>query len=215
MHSVRLCICDFGPWFLNIIRWPWRIHMLLFDLGLDVFIWRTRWHRWCGCSSLRSWDSSVTFWQKNITISQLLRQYLDCLVGTFSIKYKRRTKVSAVEGILCSLASLFRIKIVNEKNIYIYLSVNLILPFSNLFGVLEAPPSSSKSGGAMDGLARGGVCTLLLGGLLAVKSEGLRLLAFALDTWPGRDPSSGSEFGPDYQNVGNKELMHNPALIYE
>lgn len=48
----------------------------------------------------------------------------------------------------------------------------------------------------MEGLARGGVCTLLLGGLLAVRSDGLRALVLPLDTWPGLEPSSWSEFGP-------------------
>lgn len=57
----------------------------------------------------------------------------------------------------------------------------LYLPFNSRLGVLEAPPSSSKSGGAIDGLTNGGVCTLLLGGLLAVRREGLRLLELEVD----------------------------------
>lgn len=46
----------------------------------------------------------------------------------------------------------------------------------------------------MDGLASGGVCIRLFGGLLAVSKEGLRPLE--LLTWPGLEPSSPSEFGP-------------------
>lgn len=66
---------------------------------------------------------------------------------------------------------------------------------SSRLGVLEAPPSSKRSGGAIEGLANGGVCTLLLGGLLAVRSEGLRP-ALPVDTCPGLEPSSWSELGP-------------------
>lgn len=70
------------------------------------------------------------------------------------------------------------------------------LPSNSRLGVLEAPPSSMRSGGAIEGLARGGVCTLLLGGLLAVRSDGLLPVELPVDTWPGLDPSSWSEFGP-------------------
>lgn len=52
----------------------------------------------------------------------------------------------------------------------------------SLFGVLEAPPSSKRSGGAIDGLAKGGVWILLFGSRLAVRSEGLRPLEFAVET---------------------------------
>lgn len=84
-------------------------------------------------------------------------------------------------------------EVVGEKLFLI--DVKLFLPSNNRLGVLDAPPSSMRSGGAIDGLANGGEWTLLLGGLRAVNSDGRRL-TFALDTWPGREPSSWSELGP-------------------
>lgn len=58
----------------------------------------------------------------------------------------------------------------------------IVLPSNSRLGVLEAPPSSSRSGGAIEGLAKGGVWTLLLGGRRAVSREGLRLLELPVVT---------------------------------